>query len=283
MGCEKSKNEFIIKMQKPRHCASRSSRLFVIGCGVVATFYVTMNNYTMRHRLEGFYQLSTPLSENPSDTRNSKPRAILHIGPHKTSTTYIQSKILETQDQLNQEGFYIPAAKTCPEGQEAQWNIKHFAGVAGHLKGDMKMARRYGCSSDPLADLQDSLRSIYSANDSTGVIFSSEEFDNLGDDRVAELAKKLSNYQTTVVIYFRRKVEHIVSYYSELTKSRNPLHSPLSFSDTFWKYFATLNPAAGPNDPVHDLNGLCYREFDTGSEIECPIFNFLPDGWKQQN
>lgn len=51
-------------------------------------------------------------------------------------------------------------------------------------------------------------RSIYSANDSTGVILSSEEFDNLDDDRVAELAK-LSNYQTTVVIYFRRKVEHL--------------------------------------------------------------------------
>lgn len=265
-GCKQSKQDIIIEMQKSRHCASRLSRPLVISFGLIAAYFVAMTYYIRQHLPQDLYQLFTPSSETESNTPSSKPRAILHIGPHKTSSTYIQSKIFETQDQLKQEGFVIPVAKTCPEGQQVQWNIKHFAGVAGNLKGDMEMTRRYGCSSNPLADLQDSLRSIYSANDSTGIIFSSEEFDNLDDDKVAELAKILANYQTTVVIYFRRKVEHIVSYYGELSKAGNPLASPSSFSNFFWKSVASLDPAAEPNDPIHVLNGLCYKRlFETYS------------------
>ena len=195
-----------------------------------------------------------------------KPRAILHIGPHKTSSTYIQYKLCEAQDQLAREGFVIPIAKSCSEDQQKQCHAKHFAGVAGQLQGDMKMAQTYGCSSDPLADLKDSLQSIYSTNNSTGIILFSEEFDNLDDDGVAELANILSDYRTTVVVYFRRKQEHLVSYYSELAKKRNPLLSPLPLADFFRTFVAEVDPEAGPTGPVPTLNALCYnRLFDTYS------------------
>jgi hypothetical protein len=125
----------------------------------------------------------------------------------------------------------------------------------------MEEAQRFGCSSDPLTDLNDALWTIYSANDSTGIILSGEGFDYLDDNGVAKLAEVLSNYETTVVIYFRRKVEHLVSYFSQFKKDkgRNPLISPSSFSDFFWRYVANLDLEAGLNDPAPRGNGLCYK------------------------
>lgn len=266
-GCKQSNHELIIKMKKNRHWASRSQ--LIILCSIIAAFYVAMTNYVGQHRLHGLYQFSTRLWASAPKTANSKPRAILHIGPHKTSSTYIQSKLCEAQDQLAREGFVIPVSKSCPAVEQNQCHTKHFAGVAAQLRGDMVTAHRFGCSSDPLADLNDALSSIYSANDSTGIILSSEGFDYLDENGVAELANVLSNYQTTVVIYFRRKVEHLVSYYSELSKNkaRNPLLSPLSLTDFFWTFVAHLDPEAGPNDPVPQGNGLCYKRlFDTYSK-----------------
>ena len=200
-----------------------------------------------QHPSEGFYQFSpTPLLANASKSASTKPRAILHIGPHKTSSTYIQSKLCEAKDQLAREGFEIPIAMSCPAEQQKQCRTKHFAGVASQLQGNMVHAQRFGCSLDPLTDLNEALWSIYSANDSTGIILSSEEFDNLDDDGVAKLAKILSNYQTTVVIYFRREVEHIVSYYSEIRKAKNPffpLHlSPISFGNVWPTWILRQDP-----------------------------------------
>jgi len=128
------------------------------------------------------------------------------------------------------------------------------------------MANRYGCSSKPLADLKDALRSIYITNDSTGIILSSEVFDFLDENGVADLANVLSNYQTMVVIYFRRREEHLVSYYTELSKARSPFHPPSLSTDFFLTFVVDLDLEAGPKDPVPRGNGSCYKRlFETYS------------------
>jgi hypothetical protein len=63
---------------------------------------------------------------------------------------------------------------------------------------------------------------------------------------------------------FRRKVEHLVSFYSEISRERSPLLSPLSLAGFFGTFVAKSDPEAGPNDSVPRGNGLCYKRlFDT--------------------
>ena len=265
-----------MKISTPRNWNPLWSPQLVILCGFTAVFWllqasrltdiVNITPYGGEHSSQGLYRFSISSSSDTSEAVSRKPRAILHIGPHKTSSTYIQTRLCRAQDQLAQEGFMIPIAKSCSEEQLAQSYVKHFAGVAAQLRGNMKMASSFGCSLNPLADLDEAVRSIYSENSSTGIILSSEEFDYLDENGVAELANVLSNYQTTVVIYYRRKLEHLTSYYTELSKVRSPLLSPSSLTDFFWTIVADLDPMAGPNDPVPRGNGLCYKRlFETYS------------------
>jgi hypothetical protein len=181
-----------------------------------------------------------------SKPSSSKPRAILHIGPHKVASSYIQAKLCEERDLLESIGFTVPIAKTCEKCQ-----AKHFAGVAAQLRGSMPKAEKFGCSPDPVADLKEALKSTNGS-----IILSSEGFDLLGDDAVGELADILSDYKTTIVMYYRLKLEHIVSYFTQIQRSRN---SPMSFLDFIWKIVSSIDPDAGPNDPVTGLNGLCYK------------------------
>ena len=193
----------------------------------------------------------------PSRANNIKPKArcILHIGPHKTSTTYIQNKLCEERGKLEEMGYIVPLGKVCED--------KCFAGMAGQLRGDLGMARRHGCSPDPISGFKKELQSSGDAN----IILSSEEFDNLGDDHVHELANLLVNYQTTVVIYFRRKLGHLVSYYTQANKCCYDIFPPLPFKDFIWRFLNDIDPAADLfHNPIPKLNGLCYsRLFKTYS------------------
>jgi hypothetical protein len=72
------------------------------------------------------------------------------------------------------------------------------------------------CSSGPVADLKAALRQSNGSN----IILSSEVFDTLGDIGLSQLVNILQDYQTTVVIFHRRKVGHLLSYYAQNSKHR---------------------------------------------------------------
>ena len=97
------------------------------------------------------------------------------------------------------------------------------------------------------------------------IILSSEEFDMLNDGHVQELPNLLTNYQTTVVIYYRWKLGHLVSYYTQLNRFSVLTFPPLSFKEFIWRFLNDIDPAAGPfKSPIPKLNALCYtRMFDT--------------------
>ena len=94
--------------------------------------------YSLCWTAESSYQLSISSSSSASATVSKRPRAIPHIGHHKTSTTYIQSKLCKAQDQLAQEVFVIPVAKSCPEEEQTQCYVKPFHGRCSTL------TRQYG-------------------------------------------------------------------------------------------------------------------------------------------
>lgn len=205
----------------------------------------------------GVRRLVNPSVPSRANSIKPKARCILHIGPHKTSTTYILTKLCQERDTLKEMGYIVPLGKAC----EGKCSPTRFAGMAGQLRGNMEIARRFGCSLDPINDFKEALQSSGDAN----IILSSEGFDMLSDDHVHELANLLVNYQTTVVIYFRRKLGHLVSYYTQVNKHYGAIFPPLSFKEFIWRFLNDVDPAADLFDnPIPQLNGLCYtRMFET--------------------
>lgn len=67
---------------------------------------------------------------------------------------------------------------------------------------------------------------------------------------VAEVTKLFSNFQTTVVLYYRRKQDHLVSYYNQFAKMGSPLTSPLHLSDFLLNVIAEVDPEADVSDPL---------------------------------
>jgi hypothetical protein len=195
------------------------------------------------------YQSTTKLNSSgqamtSTTIKSTRPRAILHIGPHKVASTYIQTKLCEEKDLLESIGFTVPIAKSCKV-----CSAKHFAGAAFELQKNMDRARLFSCSPSPVTDLKDSLGSYNGS-----IILSSEVFDIVGDEGVAQLADILSDYETTVVILYRRKLEHIMSYYTQLNKHL----IPRSFKEFLWE-ISSINPSAGPDTSVGGFGGLCYK------------------------
>ncbi|EWM20272.1 hypothetical protein Naga_100167g8 [Nannochloropsis gaditana] len=191
------------------------------------------------------------------------PKIFLHIGAHKTATTYIQSKMVRSKEFLLQRGVILPSI--CSSDTEAP--TYRFYEVPKYLQGT-KFAKSKYCSENPFDELNRTLNSIHRDNVSQNIFISSEEYDNLNDEMVAEVAKLFSNFQTTVVVYYRRKKEHLVSYYSEFAKRGNPLTLPLPLGDFLWNVMAKVNPEADVSDPLPSvptagghipINGLCYN------------------------
>lgn len=237
-----------------RKCTSHQVLIPLLSALVLTLAVVAFSRFQPRCFAEGFaVSVKKPLVQSAykliGKTTNPRGRAILHIGPHKVASTYLQAKLCQERDTLEQLGYAIPIADTCKKCR-----AKHFAGVAFQLKGETNKAGRYSCSSDlPVTELKDFLQSH---NSGGAVILSSEEFDDLNEDQVAELANILSDYDTTIVSYYRLKLEHFVSYFTQLQKGRE---RPISFLDFFWSKISKLNPEAGPADPMTRLNGLCYK------------------------
>lgn len=59
-----------------------------------------------------------------------RPKCWLHVGPHKTGTTFIQYSIMETKDSLASLGVYLPVCAACA----ATMPVKHWAAFGVQLK-----------------------------------------------------------------------------------------------------------------------------------------------------
>lgn len=199
--------------------------------------------------------------QNAAKTTSSipKPRAVLHVGPHKVASTYVQSRICEEDDLLDKLQFVNPTTKKAR---------KQTACVALQLQKSDKIHRvNPTCPLDPIAELK---RGLQASGDSN-VILSSEEFDNLDDVGVGQLVELLQGYETTVVLYHRRKLGHVSSYYTQLNKFHR---TPLSFTEFVWKSISPLDleggwsadhivKVNGQGDTYHPsvrFNGLIYKK-----------------------
>jgi hypothetical protein len=111
-------------------------------------------------------------------------RFILHIGPHKTGSTYLQNHLTHNRAALIGRGIYYPREWTTPE---IAWCHAELASLLQHEEFDA-VARRF-------ADLK--------AAGWPAIVLSSEDFSSLGDDRLRFL-RECTGDEVEIVFFARR-------------------------------------------------------------------------------
>jgi hypothetical protein len=123
---------------------------------------------------------------------------VLHIGPHKTGSTYIQRRLFDNAEKLESAGVAYPST-----GINFLYGHHQIARLAG--QGEPSKLRAL---LEPLAELGAPV-----------LILSSENFDRLKRDGIAKLALALPVNRKVTVVYFRRDLtDLLVSKWQEAVK-----------------------------------------------------------------
>lgn len=147
-----------------------------------------------------------------------KRHVVLHVGPHKTGTTFLQKLLLDLSSSLRSDG--------CSDGYATPGG--YIFGYHRGLKSTANVAMsldpiQQGLQPDPnktLASFESFLNSSYT--DNLSVVLSSEEF-----DRPALGREKLLNFfrgrwdSLVIVVTYRRLFEWCLSFYFEVHKGKS--------------------------------------------------------------
>ena len=129
--------------------------------------------------------------------------ALVHIGPHKTSSTYIQSQICQNIAELKALKLDVPL---CDHSTHCA--NKHFSELAQQLdqganvKGVHDAAK---CFLDALPH-------------NASVIMSSESLCKMRVEAIHRLASMLHRYRVQVAYFYRSKARHLQSYYFQMQR-----------------------------------------------------------------
>ncbi|MCW2309495.1 hypothetical protein [Rhodobium gokarnense] len=130
-------------------------------------------------------------------------RAILHIGLHKTGTTYLQRCLFENIEALEDLGFFCPS----PSGSRV---------VAAHnLAREVRKTRQF----EPNGMLWDHVLPAFAASNATTLLLTSECFDLSLPRHIARFRELLDGMEVTVLLCLRHPIDLIQSMYSQITKS----------------------------------------------------------------
>ena len=124
---------------------------------------------------------------------------IVHIGPHKTGTTYIQETLAALRVPLFERGIHVPsiwdAAPGLPSHMQVAWAIRN----------------------RDLTKVRDQLRDIL-ARRPDHVVISCEALSRFDPDQVGQLRQLLGSAPAQVVYYVRRPPERLPSLWQENVK-----------------------------------------------------------------
>lgn len=143
-------------------------------------------------------------------------KIILHIGPHKTGTSFLQKTLLKNKDILKKNEFFYPDLSD-------DLGLGHHALINGE-------------------SLESNYFDIIKNSPCDNVIISSENFSRLPSSEIKKLI--VDGYEYQVILFLRKPSERMKSYWAELIK-HNKLNSFEEFSfDHFLKPYQSeiLNP-----------------------------------------
>jgi len=147
---------------------------------------------------------------------------VLHIGPHKTGTTYIQHQFQNYRDKLLESGWLYPDVG-CPPQMAAHHDLAHAS--EKYLTQNTK----------PLADLRDQGKNL---------VFSAEGFCMWGPNKYQKFQDVVRGDKVTLVYYMRDPYEVFYSYWKEEIKQGLVTSLPEKFMEHFNDPFKSrmLNP-----------------------------------------
>ena len=132
---------------------------------------------------------------------------ILHVGPHKTGSTYLQKMLLENASYLAENGYYIPD----------QWFDPNLPGNHLTLYREIKSRK----SDLVRAKFSEILVNIY-----PNIILSSEDFSLLDREDLTFLRDILVDCRVTVLFFVRRWSEMLRSNWQEAIRQGSILTFP---------------------------------------------------------
>ena len=169
----------------------------------------------------------------------AKPKCILHIGPHKTGSTSLQSMLCDYKTKLNQDGFVFP------QGMRSEHGRKHFKSCPKNMASvAIDLRANYTGPWDDITTTwkgwQPTIRhqSFGNAGVHTGfeqflnhaeqknhsIVVSAEEFDRPGVD-CKILKRWLRPFDTTVVVGYRPFFDFLLSIHKEIkARQLDPHH-----------------------------------------------------------
>lgn len=135
-------------------------------------------------------------------------RLILHVGPHKTGTTAIQTALHRNRDSLIRAGVFVPV--------NAVVHGQHIPVLRQFYRGK-DFEKKYPWHSEEL-DISEILAEMGERGCGT-LVLSSEHFSRgEASAPVSQLLKKLSPRQLIIVAGMRPAMENVVSSFSEVLK-----------------------------------------------------------------
>lgn len=175
------------------------------------------------------------------------PRAILHIGPHKTSSSHIQTFITSNEKILESENLYWPR-----ERNGNLYNAKEVAYLAAALRDNSK---------DPHSSI-DTIKLFLkeSLAQNRSVILSSEEFDTESGGGIHQLQDMLRGFDVTVVYVYRELLTHMISLYFELNRFEHDVHYCEPFSTYLLKNLDHVSTILDPMPLLRDYGAAFGRE-----------------------
>lgn len=136
-------------------------------------------------------------------------RLVIHIGTHKTGTTFLQHKLAHTRPWLSERGFVYPDFGTPAH----HLLVAHWVGLR----------RELAWCSDPPA-VWKALASEHVASHRT-IVLSSEEFSRITENRADFNAIRswFREFESVrLICYLRDQISYLQSIYTEVSKAINP-------------------------------------------------------------
>lgn len=137
----------------------------------------------------------------------------LHIGTHKTGTTYLQTILAANRQHLLSLGYYFPKAAIpsfTPGHHMLAWAIQD---------GDFRIDPATGTKIDLRNAWPDLLQELHSC-EGQNIIISSEYFSRLASkEQIQKVKEYLLDYDVKINICLRRQDQYLLSEYSERVKT----------------------------------------------------------------
>lgn len=146
-------------------------------------------------------------------------KVVIHIGTHKTGTTYLQEKLAASRSMLANNGIVYPDyGHSAHHGLIAHWN---------------NLPKGYRVAGDPERVWQELARR-YSKSDKT-LLLSSEEFSRVAENRpdFQKIIGYLRDFESVrLVCFLRDQVSYLQSIYTEVSKIMSPPPPPAIVAET---------------------------------------------------